>query len=144
MAFLKSATLAGEPEDAAAYVRAQLGDGCDSPTSCYALAVAALVEGDDAAAADAAARMAEGGEPFARAGDALGAIAAGDRDRYASAVAAIVADFERRVVAPHRRRGGRHRDADGGPRRAARDGGAAPLGADPRGRLSPRRPRAAE
>jgi hypothetical protein len=40
--------------------------------------------------------MAAGGEPFARAGEALGAIAAGDRDRYAAAVAAIVADFEGR------------------------------------------------
>ena len=55
------------------------------PTSCYALAIAALVEGDDARAADAAAAMAEGGDPFARAGRALGALAAGDRDRYAAA-----------------------------------------------------------
>lgn len=98
VAFLKSATLAGEPEDAAAYVRAQLGDGCDSPTSCYAIAVAALAEGDDDAATAAAARMAEGGEAFARAGEALGALAAGDRDRYAAAVAAIVADFEGRAT----------------------------------------------
>jgi hypothetical protein len=98
VAHLKSAVLAGEPDAAAAYVRAQLGDACDSPTSCYALAVAALVEEDDALAARAAAAMAEGGEAFARAGAALGAIAAGDREAYAAAVAAIVADFEGRAA----------------------------------------------
>ncbi len=96
VAHLKSATLAGEPDEAAAYVRAQLGDGCDSPTSCYALAVAALIEDDDDLAARAATGMAEGGEAFARAGEALAALAARDGRRYAVAVAAIVADFESR------------------------------------------------
>ncbi len=96
VAYLKSATLAGEPEAAAAYVRHQLGGACESPTSCYALAVAELVEGDDDAAARAAAGMAEGGEPFARAGEALAALAHRDHERYARTVAAIVADFASR------------------------------------------------
>lgn len=96
VAHLKSATLAGEPEDAAAYVRAQIADECDSPTSCYALAAAALIEDDDTLAGQAAARMAAGGEAFARAGAALVALAARDRDRYALAVQEIVADFEAR------------------------------------------------
>jgi hypothetical protein len=96
VAHLKSAVLAGEGAEAAAYVRAQLGDACDSPTSCYALAVAALVEGDDGAAAAAAAGMAEGGDAFARAGEALAGLAAGDAARYRAAVQAIVADFEGR------------------------------------------------
>jgi hypothetical protein len=96
VAHLKSAVLAGEGAEAAAWVRSELGDACDSPTSCYALAVAALVQGDDAAAAAAAAGMAEGGEAFANAGEALAALAAGDAERYRAAVHAIVADFEAR------------------------------------------------
>lgn len=96
VAYLKSATLAGEPDAAATYVRDQLGGACDSPTSCYALAVIELVEGDDEAAARAAAGMAEGGEPFARAGEALAALAHRDHERYARAVAAIVTDFASR------------------------------------------------
>ena len=96
VAHLKSAVLAGDGPQAAAYARAQLGGACDSPTSCYALGVAALVEGDDSAAAAAAAGMAEGGEAFARAGEALAGLAAGDADRYRAAVEAIVADFEGR------------------------------------------------
>lgn len=96
VAFLKSATLAGEGEDAARYVRERLDDVCDSPTSCYALAVAALIEEDDDLAAVAAARMREGGDAFARAGLALGALAAGDGGAYAAAVTAIVRDFEGR------------------------------------------------
>ena len=93
---LKSATLAGEPEDAAAYVRAALGGACDSPTSCYALAIAALIEDDDATAARAAVAMTEGDAAFLRAAEALAALAARDRDGYARAVAAIIADFEGR------------------------------------------------
>jgi hypothetical protein len=93
VAFLKSAVLAGDGEPAAAWVRAELDGACDSPTSCYALAVAALVEGDDRTAAEAAAAMREGGDAFARAAEALAALAAGDAARYREAVAAIVADF---------------------------------------------------
>lgn len=96
VAFVKSAALAGEPEDAAAYVRTQLGDACDSPTSCYALAVAALIEEDDDTAGRAATAMSEGDEAFARAAEALAALAARDRERYRRAVAEVVADFEGR------------------------------------------------
>jgi hypothetical protein len=98
VAHLKSSVLAGADDAAAAagWVDGELGGACDSPTSCYALAVAALVRGDDALAADAAATMAGGGDAFARAAAALGAIAARDRDAYAAAVHAIVRDFEGR------------------------------------------------
>lgn len=96
VAHLKSAVLAGDGPAAAGYVRAQLEGACDSPTSCYALAVAALVEGDDASAAAAAEAMCEGGEAFDRAAEALAALAAGDGPRYRAAVDAIVADFEAR------------------------------------------------
>ncbi len=96
IAYLKSAALAGEPEDAAAYVRAILGDACDSPTSCYALAVAALIEDDDPTAARAAVGMTEGDPAFTRAAEALAALAARDREGYARAVGAIIADFEGR------------------------------------------------
>jgi hypothetical protein len=96
VAHLKSAVLAGDGDAAAAWVEGELDGACDSPTSCYALAVAALVRGDDALAARAAAAMAEGGDAFARAGVALGALAAGDAAAYRDAVAAIVRDFEGR------------------------------------------------
>ena len=71
MAALKSAVLAGEAAEVAAWARDRLADAalggeygqpdsCDSPTSCYALAVAALVEGDNALAGRAAEGMREG------------------------------------------------------------------------------------
>jgi hypothetical protein len=96
VAHLKSAVLAGDGPAAAEWVRGELGGACDSPTSCYALAVAALVQGDDARAADAAEAMREGGDAFARAAEAIAALAARDGARYDAAVAAIVADFEGR------------------------------------------------
>ncbi len=96
VAYVKSAALAGEPEDAATYVREILGGACDSPTSCYALAIAALIEDDDTTAARAAVAMTEGDAAFLRAAEALAALAARDRGGYARAVAAIVADFEGR------------------------------------------------
>jgi hypothetical protein len=96
VAYLKSAVLAGDAEAGAAWVLGELEGACDSPTSCYALAVAALVGGDDATAAAAAEAMREGDEAFARAADALGALAARDAERYRDAVGAIVADFETR------------------------------------------------
>ena len=88
--------LAGDGADAAAYVRDALGGACDSPTSCYALALAALAAGDDAAAAEAAEGMREGDGAFDRAAEALAALAAGDAERYGRAVTAIVRDFEGR------------------------------------------------
>jgi len=96
VAHLKSAVLAGDGADAAAWVDGELDGACDSPTSCYALAVAALVRGDDPLAARAAAGMAEAGDAFARAGAALAALAAGDAAAYRDAVLAIVRDFEGR------------------------------------------------
>jgi hypothetical protein len=95
--FLKAAILWGEGGHAAGYVRSQLGDACDSPPACYALALAALVQGDDEAALPAIERMRAGGDAFARTADALHALAHGDRDAYAAAVTAIVADFAARA-----------------------------------------------
>jgi hypothetical protein len=96
VAYLKSAVLAGDGNEAAAYARDALGGACDSPTSCYALAVAALVAGDDAAAAGAADGMRGEGGAFDRAAEALAALAAGEGERYRRAVSAIVEDFEGR------------------------------------------------
>jgi hypothetical protein len=96
--FLKASVLWGEGGHAAAYVRAQLGeDGCDSPPSCYALALAAVIQGDDEAALAAIPGMrASEDAAFARTADALHALVVGDRDAYAAAVTAIVADFAAR------------------------------------------------
>jgi hypothetical protein len=92
---LKAAILAGGGEEEAAFARAQV-PAPDTLASAYAVALAALVEGDDEVAA-AAARTVEGGdEAFARAGRAIGALAAGDGAAYADAVTAIVRDFEAR------------------------------------------------
>ena len=94
---LKASILWGEGGHAAAFVRGQLGAACDSPPSCYALALAALVQGDDAAALPAIAGMrAVEDAAFARTADALEALARGDGEAYAAAVAAIVADFSAR------------------------------------------------
>jgi hypothetical protein len=92
---LKAAIIAGGGEEEAAYARAQV-DEAATPASAYVVAVAALVEGDNAAAGEAAGRMAEGDGAFARAGEAIAALAAGDGERYAGAVEAIVRDFESR------------------------------------------------
>jgi hypothetical protein len=95
---LKAAILAGDAGHDAAYVREALSDSCDSPPSCYALAIAALVQGDDERAISAAAgmRVAEDGGAFARTADAVAALAARDGDAYRAAVSAIVTDFEAR------------------------------------------------
>ena len=92
----KAGVLAGHGGEQAAYVRDALGDGADSPASAYALAIAALVQGDDAAARAAAAQMRAGDEAFGGAADAIDALAAGDGAAYATALRAIVADFEQR------------------------------------------------
>jgi hypothetical protein len=94
---LKCSILWGEGGHAAAYVRSALDDGCDSPPACYALALAAFVQGDDTAALPAIEAMREGGDAFARTAEALHALVHGDRDAYATAVAAIVADFAARA-----------------------------------------------
>src|SRR5918996_2097140 len=79
---LKMAVLAGDPVPAAAYARRELGGAADSPTSWYALGLAALVEGEDAVAMRAAAGMREGSGAFERTAAAMEALAAGDRDGY--------------------------------------------------------------
>lgn len=95
---LKASILWGEGGHAGAYVRRQLGDGgCDSPPSCYALALAALAQADDEAALPAIEGMRSGGDAaFGRTADALHALVHGDRVAYAAAIEAIVADFAAR------------------------------------------------
>jgi hypothetical protein len=93
---LKASILSGDGGHDAVYVREALGETCDSPASCYALALAALVQGDDELALSAAGGMREGGEAFTRTADAIEALARGDADAYAGAVTAIVEDFAAR------------------------------------------------
>lgn len=92
----KAGVLAGHGGEEAAYVRRALEETCDSPPSCYALAIAALVQGDDDAARRAAAGMQTDDPAFGRTATAIDALARGDGDAYAAAVAGIVADFESR------------------------------------------------
>jgi hypothetical protein len=92
---LKAAIILGEPDEAAAYARAQVGEA-DSPPSHYVIAMAALVEGDDEAAITAAEGMRAGSPAFGRAADAVGALARRDAHAYETAVRAIVSDFEGR------------------------------------------------
>jgi hypothetical protein len=93
---IKAAVIAGDATAEADYVREQLASGADSPPGCYALAIAALVAGDDGAAAAAAAGMRGSSPAMERAADAIAALAARDADAYGAAVAAIVTDFEAR------------------------------------------------
>ncbi|HEX4805198.1 MAG TPA: hypothetical protein VFU94_04795 [Conexibacter sp.] len=93
---MKSSILWGEGGHAAAYVRAQLAGGCETPACAYALALAAMVQGDDEAALPSIERMREGGKAFARTAAALHALAVGDDDAYERALTAIVADFAAR------------------------------------------------
>lgn len=90
---LKAAVLAGDATDAARYTCAEIGQEGDSPPSWYALAIAALIQGDDGLAARAAEAMRAGSEPFQRAAEAIAALAGRDRDRYTAALQAIVDDF---------------------------------------------------
>ena len=92
---LKAAVIAGDAGEVAAYARSQVPEA-DSPPSAYVLAIAALVEGDDAAAPAAADGMRAGSPAFGRAADAIEALAGGDAGAYGAAVRAIVADFEGR------------------------------------------------
>ncbi len=95
---LKAAILRGEGGAAAAYARAALDGESDSPTAAYARALACLAMHDDAEAAAAAAQMATGGEAFERTAAALGALARRDEVAYATALRAVIADFEGRDV----------------------------------------------
>jgi hypothetical protein len=93
---LKAAVLAGGGGQEAAYLRRQLGPEVDSPVASYALALAALVAGDDEGARAGAAGMRDDSDAFARTAEAIEALADRDGARYAGAVTAIVADFEAR------------------------------------------------
>jgi hypothetical protein len=90
---LKAAVLAGDGRFEAAYARGQLGPDAESPPAQYARALAALIDGDDAAAGAAAAAMGAGSPAFARTADAISALADRDAAAYAEALGAIVADF---------------------------------------------------
>lgn len=92
---LKAAVIAGDAAEPAAYSREAVPDA-DSPPSSYVRAIAALVEGDDEAAAAFADGMRAGSPAFGRAADAIAALAARDANAYAAAVRAIVEDFEGR------------------------------------------------
>lgn len=93
---LKASILWGEGGHDAVYARRALGDACDSPPACYALAIAALAQGDDEAALPVIEGMRAGDEAFQRTAAAMAALVHGDRDGYAAAVGAIVADFAAR------------------------------------------------
>jgi hypothetical protein len=93
---LKAAVLGGGGVEEAAIVRALLPDGGTSPTSWYAVGIAALITGDGVVAARAAQEMRAGGDAFGRAADAIAAIAVADDARADVAIAAIEADFARR------------------------------------------------
>jgi hypothetical protein len=97
---LKATVLSGDdPRQAAGYVQRALAGDPDadrSPTACYALALAALIEGDDDAAARSAATMRGGSDAFDRTAAAIAALAERDADAYAAAVREIVHDFEQR------------------------------------------------
>ncbi|MEA2197852.1 MAG: hypothetical protein QOJ25_1903 [Solirubrobacteraceae bacterium] len=93
---LKAAVIAGDASAAAAYARTQIPDPPESAPSSYALAIAALVEGDEGTARAASAGMRSGSPPFLRAADAIDGLLDRDTVRYAAAIRAIVADFEGR------------------------------------------------
>ncbi len=95
---LKSAVLAGAGDEEARYARETLADADpDSVTAAYARALAALILGEDDVALECASRMDAGGEAFARTAEAIAAIATSDGGRYATALSAIVRDFEART-----------------------------------------------
>jgi hypothetical protein len=93
---LKAAVLGGGGAEEAEVVRGLLPDGGSSPTSWYAVAIAALIEGSPSRASRAAEAMREGGDAFGRAADAITAIAARDGDAARRAIAAIEEDFAAR------------------------------------------------
>ena len=101
---LKAAVLAGSGEPQANYVRTALAaEQESSPTASYAVAVAALIAGDDVEARKRAEGMRAGAEgmragadAFARTADAIAALADRDPDAYSRSVETIIADFEAR------------------------------------------------
>jgi hypothetical protein len=94
---LKAAILAGEGDAEAAYARAQIA-GADqhSVTAAYVRALAALVVGEDSEARRWGRAMKKSPGAFARAAQAVDALAARDAGAYREALAEIVGDFEQR------------------------------------------------
>ena len=93
---VKAALVAGGGEAEATYAREAVGAEGGSAPASYVVAVAALVERDDAAAGRAAAAMAVGGPAFERTAAALDALARADGPAYREALEAVVRDFEGR------------------------------------------------
>jgi hypothetical protein len=94
---LKSGVLAGAGRDQAQYVRTVFGETLpDSPTAAYARAIAALIEGDDAAALSCAVAMRGASAAFERAADGITALADHDQDAYRAAIESIAEDFAHR------------------------------------------------
>jgi hypothetical protein len=89
---LKMAILAGDGVDAIARQAVAEAAEADSPASAYARALAQVALGR---VPDVGVMLAEG-DSFARVGQALAALAAGDQAAYGAALSAIVADFEAR------------------------------------------------
>jgi hypothetical protein len=96
---LKAALLAGDDEAAARHARWALGLGSNeavSPVGRYAATLALLVLGEWSAAAERASTL-RGAEGFpAPVAEALGAIAAGDAEACARAIAGVLVSFETR------------------------------------------------
>lgn len=97
---LKATVLSGEDaRQRAEYVRAALAGDPAAPgsrTASYALALAALIAGDDEGARQRTVAMRGGSEAFDRTATAIATLAAGDRHGYRAAVTEIVNDFEQR------------------------------------------------
>ena len=93
---LKAAVLGGGGAEEAAIVRSLLPEGGTSPTSWYAIGIAALIAGDADVATRAAQEMSAGGDAFGRAAAAIAAIAVGDDEAADAAIAAIERDFASR------------------------------------------------
>lgn len=94
----KAAILAGGGEEEGRYALAELAGVEElTPAAAYALALANLAVGNDAAAAGYLEAIEAGGPSFERAARAIAAICKGDREGLAAALEAIVADFESRA-----------------------------------------------
>ena len=92
---LKAAIIAGSADLPARRTLREL-PVAQSPSGVYAHALAQLVLRDDASAEISAHKLLDAGPAFARAGEAIAALASRNAGRYAAAVQAIIADFESR------------------------------------------------
>ena len=94
---LKAAILRRDAAAAAAYALSALGVGTESPTAAYALALACLAAGDDVAAAAVAERRWPRAAERSSARPRLSSRwPRTTSDAYASALSAVLADFEAR------------------------------------------------